>query len=140
MERVGEAMLAKKNAWRFHFKTRGGLFQALPLHVVEAWLDKAGIEGARAIASHLTSPTLDAEGRPLVAPLTEFVLSRWGDDEEVFGRFTAATHHLQMYTGDMAANHRREAERARPLLSHSISAIRRWAENEVAAGEAQARQ
>jgi hypothetical protein len=45
-----------------------------------------------------------------------------------------------MYVGDIAATHRKEADRARPFLSHSILAIRRWAEDEVALGEQQARQ
>ena len=121
-------------------KARGGVFHALRTDVVRRWLDTAGVEGARVIANHLPSPTVDAAGGPLVHPLTEYVLATWGDDEEVFGRFVASTHHLQLYTGDMAVAHRREAERARPLLTHHVRAIRRWAENEVAMGEHQARQ
>ena len=58
----------------------------------------------------------------------------------VFGRFAASTHQLQMYSGDIAATHRREAERARLFLSHSIRAVRRWAEREVELGEMQARE
>jgi hypothetical protein len=139
MAKIGALMLSQDNAWRFSLKARGGVFHAMPVDVVAAWLDNAGIDGARAIASHLITPTVDSNGQAVVSPLTAFVLSRWGDDEEVFGRFTAATHHLQLYTGDMAANHRREAERARPLLSHPIAAIRRWAQHEVETGESQAR-
>jgi hypothetical protein len=92
------------------------------------------------IANHLQPPFVDAEAEPHIHPLTEYVLGTWGDDETVFGRFAASTHHLQMYTGNIAASHRREADRARPFLSHPISAVRRWAEHEVALGEEQARQ
>jgi len=139
MHRVGAVMLSKEHSWRLQSSARGGLFQSLPLAVVEAWLGETGVDGARLIAGHLVSPTVDSGGREMLAPLTEFVLSRWGDDEEVFERFAASRHHLQLYTGDMAANHRQEAERAKPFLFHRISAIRRWAENEVDMGEKQAR-
>jgi hypothetical protein len=140
MERIGRVLLDATHSWRMRSKARGGVFHALPTDVVRRWLDTAGLEGARVIANHLPSPTVDAAGSPLVHPLTEYVLATWGDDEEVFGRFVASTHHLQLYTGDMAVAHRREAERARPLLTHHVRAIRRWAENEVAMGEHQARQ
>src|SRR5262249_45541333 len=119
---------------------RSGLFEALPLESVQRWLDRAGIDGARMIANHLQPPFVDNEGKPQVRPLTEYVLGTWGDDETVFGRFAASTHHLQMYSGDIASTHRKEADRAWPFLSHPIAAIRRWAEHEVALGEEQARQ
>jgi hypothetical protein len=140
MQRIGAVLLDATHHWRIRSRVRGGLFQVLPTDVVRRWLDTTGVEGARVIASHLASPSIDVNGSPLVHPLTEYVLSTWGDDEEVFERFAVSTHHLQLYTGDMAAAHRREAERARPLLSHRVRAIRRWAENEVAMGERQARQ
>ncbi len=92
------------------------------------------------IANHLKPPSLDSEGKPQVHPLTDYVLSKWGNDKEVFGRFVASTHHLQMYSGDIAATHRKEADRARAFLSHPIPAVRTWAENEVELGERQARE
>ena len=107
---------------------------------MKIWLEKTRVEGARVIAHHLQPPSVDAEGKPNVAALTAYVLENWGDDERVFGSFVTSTHHLQMYTGDIASAHRKEAERARPFLSHPIPAIRRWAEREVALGEEQARQ
>jgi hypothetical protein len=92
------------------------------------------------IANHLQPPSVDAEGKAQIHPLTEYVLAKWGDDEVVFGRFAASTHHLQMYAGDIASAHLREAESARPFLSHRIPAIRKWAGHEVTLGENQARQ
>jgi hypothetical protein len=140
MEKVGRALLDPKLGWRLQIARPSGLFQALPFDCVKCWLESAGLDGARAIAHHLGKPSVDAEGNPKVPLLTEYVLKGWGDDEIVFRRFVASTHHLQMYTGDIASEHRREAERARPLLSHPIPAIQRWAEREVALGEEQARQ
>jgi hypothetical protein len=140
MEKVGRALLDPERGWLLRTGHRSALFQALPCEVVMRWLENAGFEGARVIAHHLPPPSLDAEGKPDVPCLTEYVLKRWGDDERVFRSFVASTHHLQMYSGDIASVHRKEAERARPFLSHSIAAIRRWAEHEVALGEEQARQ
>jgi hypothetical protein len=88
----------------------------------------------------LQPPSPDGEGRLQLHALTEYVLAGWGDDEVVFRRFAASTHHLQLYSGDIASTHRKEADRARPFLSHPIAAIRKWAEHEVALGEQQARE
>jgi hypothetical protein len=140
MDKVSRALLDPEHGWRLQTGRRSGLFQALPFDSVKRWLEHAGVEGARVIAHHLTPPSIDAEGKPNVPALTEYVLGNWGDDERVFRGFVAATHHLQMYTGDIASTHKKEAERARIFLPHPVPAIRRWAEREVALGEEQARQ
>lgn len=140
MDSVGQILLDQEHGWRLRIGARSGLFEMLPLDSVQRWLDKMGIEGARVIANHLQPPSLDGEGRPQIHPITEHVLANWGDDEAVFERFAASTHQLQMYSGDIASIHRKEAECARRFLSHPISAIRKWAEYEVALGEEKARQ
>jgi hypothetical protein len=140
MDSVGDVLLDKEHGWRLRTGVRSGLFQALPLQSVRRWLVKTGIEGARVIANHLQPPSLDGEGQIQLHALTEYVLANWGDDDVVFGRFAASTHHLQMYSGDIASTHRKEADRARPFLSHPIGAVRKWAEHEVALGEHQARE
>jgi hypothetical protein len=139
MATVGKALLDEEHGWRLRVGPRSGFFQTLPLDSVRRWLTETGIEGARMIANHLQPPSVDAEGKPEIDPLTEYVLAKWGDDEAVFGRFAASTHHLQMYAGDIALAHRKEAERARPFLSHRIPAIRKWAGHEVTLGENRAR-
>lgn len=140
MESVGKILLDEKHGWHLRAGARSGLFESLPFESVHRWLVETGLEGARAIANHLPPPSVNDEGKPQIHPLTEYVLATWGEDETVFGRFAASTHHLQMYAGDVASIRRREAESARPMLSHPIAAIRRWAEHEVALGEEQARQ
>jgi hypothetical protein len=80
---------------------RAGLFQVLPLESIQRGLAQTGVEGARMIANQLQSPSVSAEGTPQIHPLTEYVLTTWGDDDIVFGRFAASTHNLQMYTGDI---------------------------------------
>jgi hypothetical protein len=140
MEKIGAVLVDPEQAWRLRVSVRGGLLQTLPFEAVQGWLEKTGLEGARSIANQLQPPSLDNEGRQHVSPLTAYVLEEWGEDEVVYGRFAASTHHLQIYVGDIAATHRKEADRARTFLSHPIPAIRKWAEDEVALGEAQARQ
>jgi hypothetical protein len=140
MENVGKILLNKEHGWRLRLSARSGLFQSLPVESVQRWLSETGVEGARAIANHLQAPSVDGEGKPQLHPLTEYVLAKWGDDEAVFSRFAASTHQLQMYSGDIASTHRKEAAAARPFLSHPIPAIRGWAEREVAMGEARARE
>jgi hypothetical protein len=140
MASVGKVLLDEEHGWRLRVGARSGFFQTLPLDSVRRWLAETGIEGARMIANHLQPPSVDAEGKAQIHPLTEYVLAKWGDDEVVFGRFAASTHHLQMYAGDIASAHLREAESARPFLSHRIPAIRKWAGHEVTLGENQARQ
>ncbi len=140
MEELGRLFLNSDSGWRLRAMARSGLFEQLPVENVKSWLEKTGLEGARAIANHLQGPFLSADGKPQLSPVTEAVMSRWGADQTVFNRFVAATHHLQMYSGDIAAQHREEAARARPFLSHPIAAIRRWADYEIARGDEQARQ
>jgi hypothetical protein len=140
MECVGEILRDKENGWRLRTGARSGLFQTLPVATIQEWLADTGVEGARAIASELQPPSVDEEGRPTIHPLTAYVLATWGDDQVVFDRFVVSTHQFQLYSGDIASEHRKEAELARSFLSHPIAAIRRWAEREVALGEDQARQ
>ena len=109
MDSAGRLLLDEERGWRLRIGIRGGLFEALPFESVKRWLGETGIRGARAIASHLEQPFLGGEGTPQVPSLTAYVLSKWGDDDIVFGRFAASTHHLQMYSGDIAAQHELEA-------------------------------
>lgn len=140
MEKVARILVDPQQEWRLRSSVRGHLFQTLPLETVQRWLEATGVEGARCIANYLEPPFLDKQSEPRVPLLTEYVLGTWGGDDVVFRRFAASTHHLQMYSGDIAALHRQEAERGRAFLSHPIAAVRRWAEAEVALGEEQARQ
>ncbi len=139
LERIGIVLLDETLGWRLQMGKYTGLFQILPLEAVKQWLTDTGIEGARAVATFLLSPSVNASQEPTVHPLTEYVLTNWGDDESVFERFVVATHRFQMYSGDIAETHQTEADRARVFQTHSLSAIRRWADHEVVRGETQAR-
>lgn len=139
MNVVGETLLHDERGWKLWAGKRQPLFASLPGEIVIRWLEQNGVEGARAISTHLPTPSIDEHGEAKLNTITAFVLDRWGDDEVVFARFSTGTHNLQMYQGDIAASHDREAQFARKFLGHHIPAIRRWAEGEVAMAESQAK-
>jgi len=130
MRAVGDVALDLDRGRLFFLHDFKGLFRALPAEVVEEWLAEAGVEAARRLARHLPHPSLDEGGNPYIAPLTEYVLTAFGDDERVREEFALGTHGNQVYMGDMADQMEREAEFAEKFLHHSMPAIREWARRE----------
>jgi hypothetical protein len=106
--------------------------------VIRGWLGRAGKRGAKAVARHLPPPTLTEAGEAVVPSLTEFVLSHFEDDDEVFREFLAGTHAGQVYSGDIPAQHEEEAETARRFLAHPLRRVREWAVAEIASAKRQA--
>ncbi|HSN99110.1 MAG TPA: hypothetical protein VLS89_12535, partial [Candidatus Nanopelagicales bacterium] len=131
MDAVGKVILDPRRGFNFYVDNYRDLIQGLPPDVVTRWLRRSGVEGARRIARHLPSPRLDDEGRPEVPELTGFVLSEFAEDERVFTEFCAGIHSFQLYGGDMAAAHEREAEVARRFLHHPLRRVRQWAKLEL---------
>lgn len=66
---------------------------------------------------------------PIVPELTEFVLARFGDDEEVFSSFCSSRHNFQVYSGPN--QHETEARVAKRFLGHALPKVREWAEREA---------
>jgi hypothetical protein len=98
---------------------------------------KLGLSQAE-LTRHLQPPHLDREGLLIVPPLTAFALDRFAADEQVFEEFCAGIHSGQIYEGDMAAQHKREAEVARRLLAHPMRRVRDWALSEIASARGNA--
>lgn len=115
------------------------LVQKLPLNIVDEWLHQTSTLAVRRFARHLSSPYISPEGEPIVPDLTALVLREFEDDDEVFQSFYSGTHHLRMYSGDLAKRHQQEAEAARPFLNHHLRRVREWAQTEIEHGESQAR-
>ena len=111
----------------------------LPYETVASWLKKVGVDGARAIARHLEPPYLDADSRPHVPPLTEFVLTTFAGDDRTFKEFVAGVHSLQVYVGDASTHHEREGLVARAFLASPIRRVREWAQIELRYAEANAK-
>ncbi|HLG94929.1 MAG TPA: hypothetical protein VKX49_01325 [Bryobacteraceae bacterium] len=132
---VGEALLDSKGSWRWQIGSNRDVFSSLPVQVVMDWLAKTGLEGARRIARHLSSPTVAENGTLVVPELTEQVLVAYGDDEEVFREFAVGRHDLEASWGPISSHHEAHARIARAFLNHPLPVIRRWAEHELAAAE-----
>jgi hypothetical protein len=81
---------------------------------------------------------LNAEGKPSLHPLTEFLLTRFEDDDQTFNEFCAGVHSFQLYVGDIAAHREAEAKFAEAFLNHPLRRIREWAQREWQSGYAEA--
>jgi hypothetical protein len=132
MTQVGALMLDEKVGWRF-FSSKFTIFRAIPEHVVIEWLELVGVVGAQRIARHLPQPYV-SDSVPIVPKLTEFVLSRFEEDERTFREFCAGTHSFQLYMGDMASQKEAEAASAQLFFNHPIRRIREWAHYEHDSG------
>jgi hypothetical protein len=127
IEKIGRVILDDKRGLKFYYGNYKDLVNAIPYQNVIHWIQNSGIEGARRLARHLPLPFLGHENKPTVPPLTEYVLKKYGDDERVFKEFIVGGHIFQMYSVNIAEEHRKEAEVARKFLDHSVKKIREWA-------------
>jgi hypothetical protein len=130
MDAVGTAALDDEKGWKFFLGDFRGLLSRIPPEIAQSWVSRTGVEGARRLARHLPIPHLD-NGKPMVPPLTEWVLSTFGSDERVFKEFCMGVHSMEIRFGDIAAQYEREANTARAFLEHSNSRIREWAAMEL---------
>jgi hypothetical protein len=128
MKRFGEAVLDPANGWRLRIGYYSSVLSALPIAVVQDWLQKAGVAGATRIARHLDHPFVK-DGQAIVPPLAQFVLERF-DDDAVFQEFCGGGR-FRSYLGDIAAQHEAEADVARQFLTHPLKRIREWAAFEM---------
>ncbi|MEM9272690.1 MAG: hypothetical protein AAGA80_06965 [Cyanobacteria bacterium P01_F01_bin.143] len=131
MQSVGDIILDDECGWHFEVEKYRFLIQNLPLEAMKQWLKSVGVLGARRIVKQLSLPYLDEDKNPVIPPLTEFVLSEFEDDEDVFRKFCISSHNLQMYSGDIALQKTKEAEIARDFLDHPLKRIREWAIDEI---------
>src|SRR6185437_14883901 len=97
---------------------------------VDAWLQRSGVDGARMLARHLPVPFINPAGEAIVPDLTALVFERFADDDDVFTAFCAGVHSLQVYSGDIAAEHEREGQVATRFKTHRLRRIREWAARE----------
>src|SRR5207247_9750626 len=102
-------------------------------------IELAGGVGARCMARHLPPPYVGEGGKPMVPPLTAWVLTTFERDDRTFREFYAGRHSFQVYTGDIAAQHEHEATVARAFREHPLSRIRQWAEWEEQSALAEAK-
>ena len=108
-----------------------GLFEAIGLPVVKDWVRKHGARYAKYIARHVESPAVDQDGKPSIPPLTEWLLTEFEENKEVFSSFCAGRHSFETRFGH-ARDHRAEIEtQVRPFLNHRLRRVREWAQYEL---------
>ena len=135
LEKLEPVMFSETTGFHFYLDHFRDIFQPMPPVVIQSWVDAKGIEAARKIARHLTSPYIEENGDLTVPGLTLHVLDKFGDDETVFREFMAGRHSGQMYTGDLAKAYDDEAEQAKKFFNHSNKHIRDWANEEYKSGK-----
>lgn len=131
----GAVALEGKDAWRVYVGDYKSIIGEVPHEILVEWIEAHGVEGARVLARSLPSPYLDKDGSPTIPPITDFVLSEFGDDDRTFQEFAAGRHSFQVYMGDIGAQRQSEADLARQFLDSPNRAISRWAAYEVSSGE-----
>ena len=131
MEAIGEKMLDESSRMHFFFAMHKGLFAALPVDVVKAWLKHVGVEGARHIARHLPTPNVDENGAAVVPELSEFVLREFESDDRTFQEFCAGVNSHKSYLGDIASQVESEGALAKRFLTYPLNRIKQWARLEA---------
>lgn len=137
MKYLGPLMLAPETAWHFHVDQYKGIFWSLDEDALRSWIIENGVPAARAIARHLLPPTLK-DGEPFIPVLTEFVLTRFEEDDGVAAAFAAGIHGSDVGSGDISTYFQSRAKFARHFLGHRLRRVREWAEGEVQSCEADA--
>ncbi|MGO8671504.1 MAG: hypothetical protein ACLQVD_09105 [Capsulimonadaceae bacterium] len=130
MRVLGEAILDDAKTWRFYTGPNRPIVESIPSGIVIDWVREHGREAARRIIRHAPPPRIGADQQPVVPELTASILNEFENDDQTFQEFLAGIHNMQMYEGDIAGLHEREADLARKFLNHPLKRIREWAQIE----------
>jgi hypothetical protein len=126
MKAVGECALSQEREL-FFMVDDFGLLEAIGYDAVRLWVSQSGPEAARAIAGYLPGPIPKPEDPLHVPPLTEWLLSEFEDDDQVFERFRVGRHSRQIYIGALNGTQ----DRIAPYLEHPLRRVREWAQGEI---------
>jgi hypothetical protein len=134
MEKLGSALLDGQGSTNLAF--RKVAISVIPNDIVISWLEKHGLEGARALARHTVGPYVSTDG-PELNEVTRFIMETYGDDEQVFSAFVAATHRGGVFAGPISNWMQRGVTLAEQFVNFPIPSVRRWARSEVEFGSKQ---
>jgi hypothetical protein len=135
MEQIGSAMLSKDRD--LNFIIRKLPIAILPDEIVIDWLKEHGVDGARILARHVPKPFVD-NGAPKLSPITEFLLTQYGEDDAVYASFVAGLHSGGVFAGPISDWMMRGVALAEHFVTSPIPAVRKWALGEVEYGTRQA--
>lgn len=135
MNSIGKYALDQNYKPAFFLRVYRGLFETIGLDIVKNWVDKYGVDGARVIARHISSPRPLDNDKCYVPPLTEWLLSKFEDDDRVFNEFCAGRHSFETWCGPAKERYKNVEKTMKPYLSHQLRRVREWAEYEIAGAQ-----
>ena len=129
MAAVGRALTNPERNVVFIVGVFRGLFEAIGPETVRRFVQEHGVQWLVLIARHLASPTVDATGRVVLPPLTEWLLRDHESNDDAFNSYLAGRRSgVRVWTGDLTERRREEMS---PFLAHSLRRVREWAEYEI---------
>jgi hypothetical protein len=123
-------VLDDERGFIFHIRVFRGLFEAIGQEEVQRWIDANGELAARRVARHLIGPHLSEEGEPIIPPLTDWLLTTFGDNKEVFSEFCMGRHSGEVRVGHARDRHASVMQQIAPFVHHEKKWVRDWAEYE----------
>jgi hypothetical protein len=135
MEAVGRHLLDEERRGWYILHPLRGLFEAIGLDVVQPWVRAGGGSRAKRIAPHIESPEPTDQDPDAVPPLTEWLLTEFEADDDVFRAFLLGRHPMETYWGPARDHYRGLNERMAPYLTHPLHRIREWAQRELQSAE-----
>lgn len=131
-------MLLSIEPWMLGVGERGSFMTSFPPELLEQWVEDHGVPAARVLAPCLPLPYCAGDGSLVVPRLTEYVLSKFEDDDDVYEAFAYGRHDTRVYSGDIAGLHDAEASNAAKFQSHRLRRIRQWAAERAASSRREA--
>jgi len=131
MDAVGRQLLDPARRPYFGLACFTGLFDAVGLDEVRRWLTDQGAELVRYVARHLSSPWIEG-GAVVIPPVTDWVLTEFSADDQVFQRFCMGRH-----DGEVKVGHARDRRAAlekelEPFRDHPTPWVKAWIDSELA--------
>jgi hypothetical protein len=138
MDSIGKHLLDPARQPFFNVRRFEGLFEAIGPHEVQLWMAKYGNEPIRYIAYQLDSPRLQ-DSEPFIPPVTEWVMTQFGADDQVFREFCAGRHAFEVQEGHARSCRANLEKSMAPFLKHPQEWVLRWAKWELKENEYEAK-
>jgi hypothetical protein len=130
MEAVGSAITDRARRAIFGIGVFQGLFDAIGLQHVRAWVENHGGKHLPLLARHFLSPNLDKAGQPVVPPLAEWLFREHETDEKAFHGFLMGRYSGKI-TSEAETDPARKRQEMQPFLKHELRRVQEWAKYEI---------
>jgi hypothetical protein len=131
MRVVGESALSPEGAMFFLIDEFEGLFEAISLDAIQRWVKQSGPRAAKVIAPYLLGPAPKQDDPRHIPALTEWLLSEYEDDDQVFEEFRSGRYSRKIYIGSRSGCFEGTEDLLKPYLDHPLRRVREWAQYEI---------